>query len=576
MIARSKRMRSLTVALVVLVFLVTAVEYGSAQASLSDELKSYRPPITGKDYMVESNNPLASMAGFQILQQGGNAVDAAVAVAAALSVAEPYLSNILGGDAFIMIYLAKTNEVVVVNGTGWAPTGATKEFFIEQGGMQSSGILSVEIPGAFSGWMQALRKYGTMRPQKVFQPAIELCEKGVTVTPFFFNSTRGSISKFNDEAKAVLTRNGEALPVGEVVYQQNLANTLKQLGAAGWRAEDMFYRGEFAKKIVAFSKQNGGLLTESDFAEFHAELMEPLKTNYEGYDVYACPPNCQGMVLIETLNILEPYDVKSLGHNTSEYINLLVEALNISFQDRNRYDGDPRFLDIPIEGLTSKAYAAERRKLIQQGKAIPNGKPEQFENGNTTFFSVVDKDRNVVACTTSLLSSYGSGLIAGDTGIFLNNRMNYFWVDANHANVVEPHKRTFQTITPSIAFKDGKPYMAFGTPGADVQEQTKMQIFFNVIYFGMNPQQAIEAPRFRTDSFPASSYPHNDYPGRIRTESRISEDVRKELEAMGYEISLYPDWTTGVGGAGMIVIDPKTNRLMGGVDPRREGYVLGW
>jgi gamma-glutamyltranspeptidase/glutathione hydrolase len=572
----SKKTAALVVGLLIL-----ATGFGGAQASLSDALKSYRPPITARDYMVETNNPDASMAGLQILQKGGNAFDAAVAVAAALSVSEPYLSNIFGGDAFIIIYSAKDKKVLVVNASGWAPTGATKDFYLAKGGIPGNGILSVEIPGAFSGWMQLLQKYGSMTPAQVFQPAIELCEKGRIVTPFFANSTgANTLKKFNDEAKAIFSKNGEPLPVGSVIYQKDLAKTFRTLGAAGWAAEDAFYRGEFAQKIAAFSAKNGGLLTYSDFADYRAEIVEPLTTNYQGYDVYACPPGCQGFVQIEALNILEPWDVKSLGLNSTKYVNLIIEALNLSLDDRNSYLGDTRFVDVPVKGLTSKAYAKERGAGIQLGKTLfkgmAKGLPEKYDTGNTTFFSVVDKDRNVVACTTSILDSYGSGLIAGDTGIFLNNRMAYFWLDANHPNVVQPRKRTMQTITPGIVLKGGKPYMAYGTPGADVQEQTKLQIFFNVIYFGMNPQQAIESPRFRSDNYPAASFPHTAYPGRIRLESRISQKVIDELKAIGYDVGVEGEWTTGMGGAGMILIDPVTNMLSGGVDPRREGYVLGW
>jgi gamma-glutamyltranspeptidase/glutathione hydrolase len=543
---------------------------GFAQTTLPAAEVSYRPPIMAKNYIVETNNPLATM----------SAIDAAVAVAASLSVAEPYLSNIFGGDAFIMIYTAKDKKVQVVNASGWAPTGATQEYFMAKGGMVG-GIDSFEIPGAFSGWAQALNKFGTMPLSQVFKPAIDLCENGIAVSPFFTQQVVGGIKKFNKEAMNVFAPGGKAPAVGTIIYQPNLANTFRELGNAGYLGEEVFY-SKYGEKIAALSKSLGGLHTPADFAEFRAEIVDPLHTNYEGIDVYACPPGCQGMVLIQALNILEPYDIKALGHNTAAYINLLTEALNLGFADRDKYIGDPRFVDIPIKGLTSKEYAAEQRKRITLGstnKVVNNttaGEPSAYDNGNTTFFSIVDKDRNVVACTTSILDGWGCGIMAGDTGIMLNNRMNYFWLDEDHPNVVAPRKRTFQTITPSIALKDGKPIYTFGTPGADVQEQTKLQIFFNALYFGMNPQRAIEVPRFRTDAFPAASYPHNAFNGQLRLESRIPASVQKELGAMGYDVQLFPDWTTGMGGAGMIYIDPKTNFMQGGVDPRREGYVIGW
>ena len=585
---RKRNRRLFDTALCVVVMIALSVPGVFAQTSLSADKASYRPPVTARKYIVESNHPLASMAGLKILESGGNAVDAAVAVASALSVVEPACSNIFGGDAFIMIYSAKDKKVYVVNASGWAPTGATPDYYLAKGEMPSAGIDSFEIPGAFSGWMQALDRFGTKKPKELFKPAIDLCEKGVTVTPFYNFMIEYSVPILNEEARAIFMENGKAKQVGSVVYQPNLAKTFRDIGKAGSaaKAEKKFYK-VYGKKLAEFSKGLGGLHTEADFADFRAEIVDPLKTNFQGLDVYACPPGCQGMALIEALNILEKYDIKALGHNTPEYINLVTEAFNLAFADRDKYCGDPRFVDIPIEGLTSKAYADKLRERIKQGSVnlkVVGGalKPEQYQetsglkHENTTFFSVVDEEGNVVSCTTSIMGFFGSGLVAGDTGILLNDRMVYFWLDADHPNVVAPRKRTFQTITPSIALKDGKPLVVFGTPGSDVQEQTKLQILFNLVYFGMNPQQAVEAPRFRTLAFPAASYPHAAYEGLLSIESRVPEDVFKALSDMGYKVKKYPEWTIGVGGAGMIYIDPKTGSLIGGVDPRREGYVLGW
>lgn len=557
---------------------------GFAQASLSPETASYRPPITGTDYMVESNHPLATMAGSQILENGGNAIDAATAVAAALSVVEPSCSNIFGGDAFIIIYSAEDDKVIVIDGSGWAPAAATLDYYKEKGGIDARGIDTVEIPGAFSGWMMAMDLYGSKSLKKVFAPAIDLCENGVTMTPFFRWMLGYAYPDLNDEAKAIFAPEGKVPEVGDIIYQRDLAATFRDVcKGSPSRAERKFYN-EYGARISEFSDSLGGLLAPEDFSEFRAEVVEPLTTNFHGVDVYAAPPGCQGMALIEALNILEPYDFQSMGHNSAEYINVIVEAFNLAFADRDKYCSDPRFVDIPIEGLMSKEYAAALREKITLGAV--NAEPVDIDpdeyydvsQENTTFFAVVDEDRNVVACTTSILNFFGSGLVAGDTGILLNDRMAYFWLDEDHPNVVAPRKRTFQTITPSIALKDGKPFIAFGTPGSDVQEQTKLQILFNQIFFGMNPQQAVEAPRFRTYAFPGSMYPHRSSPGLLRFEPRIpdTEMVAGDLMEMGYDVQLYPEWTISVGGAGMVVIDPETGALMGGVDPRREGYVVGW
>lgn len=562
-----------------LLLLLSVASFVNAQVGLEPE--TYRPPITAREHAVVSNHPLATASGFKILEQGGNAIDAAVAVAASLSIAEPYLSNMLGGDAFIIIYLADLDKVVVINGSGWAPKAYTVDYFLNlpDATIPDRGINSVTIPGAFSGWMQALQHYGTMMPAQVFEPAIELAEEGLVLSPYNAKEIKSGMKYFNDEAKKVYAPNGIPLAEGQLCINKDYADTLKKLGAVGWEAEDLFYRGEFAKKIAKFSQKEGGAITEEDLNEFHAEIVEPLTVNYHGYDVYACPPNCQGIVLLEALNILEPFDLVSMGHNSPEYINIIVEALNLALDDRVRYLADPRFVDVPVKALLSEEYAAARRSLIQPGKTLKDNIPatdaRSEEFGNTTFFAVVDKDRNVVACTTSIMSSWGSGLMVDDLGFFLNNRAIYFWLDPEAPNVIEPHKRTYQTISPSIALKDGKPFMAFGTPGADVQEQTKLQIFHNVVLFGMNPQAAVEAPRVQSYNFPAASMPHTASPGHLRIEGRIGEETAEALRKMGYDVKVLSPWAY-MGCAGMILIDPESGNILAGADPRREGYAMGW
>ena len=545
-----------------------------------------RFPARGR-YVAVGDSQYSGLAGFKILEKGGNAFDAAVAMAAVMTFTNPTANDMLGGDSMIIVYSAKDKKVVTYNGTGWAPRKATIDAYIDKGGIPMTGILSTEVPGSFSGWMTMLRDYGSMKLSDIFAPAVDLAENGHPLGQAVAQMGAASYKNMNDAAKAVYGRDGKLAAEGTRIKNSDYAKTLREMSGMSYQeAEDYFYRGPIAREIAAFSKANGGFVEYEDLAEFHAEKVDAHSTNFRGIDVYVCPPNSQGWVLLETLNLLEPYDLKKMGHNSAEYIDLVVQALNLSLQDRNHFIADPRFHKNPT-AMIGKQYAEERRKDLHPGKAMDGelsvGNPADTskfgdifygKSGDTTFLAVADAEGNVVACTTSLCTAFGSCQMVPGRGFFLNNRMTYFFLDTELANYLEPRKRTVQTITPSIALKDGTPQLAFGTPGADVQEQAKIQVFLNCTLFGMDPQQAVEAPRFQS-RHPMGIMGHATYPKTVQVEGRVSESVRKDLaEKYGYTVQTSGEWEY-VGIMGAIGWDGE-GFAVGGADPRIDSRAYAW
>jgi len=562
---------------------------------------TWRPVVMSDHGMVASGHPLASEAGLRILKAGGNAVDAAIATWAVQGVTEPMMTG-LGGDMFVMIYLAKTHEVKFINGTGFAPLAATIDLYKAKGGIPENGPLSISVPGAVGGAELALRKYGTKSLTDVLAPAVELAGEGFPVTEHLANSLHSSenmLSKFPSTTE-IWFRESKPLRMGDRVVQKDLAATLRAIGQQGSTA---FYRGAIAKATAAYLKANGGLIDEADLAAYQAFEDEPVKINYRGIDVYECPPNSQGIVMLEALNILEGFNLRYMGHNSAPYLHLVTEALKLSFADRNKFIGDPKFVPpIPVHELLSKEYAASRRGAIDpvhaiEGEPAPGDprRPSSVSAGHayaaprtvpsavgpagvdtfglTTYLAVVDQDRNMVSITSSLLSLFGSGMVVEHAGYFLNNRMDYFYLDPAKANSLAPRKRTRQTINPALSLKDDKPYMAFGTPGADTQPQTQLQFFLNVVDFGMNVQQALEAPAIISSSFESSYYPHA-IAGKLMAPAALPKSVLEGLAALGHNLDIRD--VKGVGAVKAIMIHPQTNVLMGGVSPSGDSYVMGW
>jgi gamma-glutamyltranspeptidase/glutathione hydrolase len=572
----------------------------SGAAVSAAQTSTWRPVVASDHGMVASGHPLASEAGVSVLKSGGNAVDAAIAAWAVQGLVEPMMTGI-GGDLFVLLYLAKTGEVKFINGTGPAPLAASIALYREKGGIPSEGPLSVSVPGAVSAAELAVRSYGTKSFGDVLAPAIRIADEGFPVTEHLASSLLSSeakLAKYPSTTRIWFT-DGRPLRMGERVVQKDIARTLERLAREG--SAD-FYRGETARATISYLKSNGGLFTEKDLETFQAHEDAPIHVDYKGIDVYECPPNSQGHVMLQALQTLEGFDLRYMGHNSARYLHLVTESLKLAFADRNRYVGDPRFVPpIPMEEMLSDDWAARRRAAIDPDRAfagepppgVPGGRAttESFQYasagtvpsivgsapedtyGLTTYLAVVDGDRNMVSITSSLLSAFGSGMVVENAGYFLNNRMAYFYLDESKPNALAPGKRTRHTINPALALKNGKPYLVFGTPGADTQPQTQLQFFLNVVEFGMNVQQALEAPAVISTSFESSYYPH-EVEGMLRVPSSLPRYVLDELAALGHVLDVRD--VRGVGSVKGILIHPETGVLLGGVSPTGDSYVMAW
>ena len=565
---------------------------------------SWRPTVMGTHGMVAAGHPLAAEVGMRVLKAGGNAVDAAVAAWAIQGQVEPGMTG-LGSDMFALIYLAKTKEVKFINGTGFAPKAATIDYYTSHGGMPDDGGLSVAVPGAVSGAALALQKYGTKSMADVLAPAIEVAENGYAISEGLargLNGGKGKLGKFPSSTK-IWFRDGAPLQMGDVVKNPDLARTLRAIATQGPAG---FYTGPVAKALVAGMKAHGGIITEDDLAAMQAFEDAPISVNYKGYDVYECPPNSQGFTMLYALNLLEGFNLPYMGHNSAAYLHVVTESLKLAFADRNKYVADPKFTpNIPMREMLSKDYAAKRRALIDPNRAIvgeapfgdprggtatASGRPLAYAGPQsvpgqanpydpdkvinlTTYLTVVDQDHNMVSLTSSLLSGFGSGLVPEGTGVMMNDRMKYFYLDANDVNSLQPMKRVRQTINPAMALKDGLPVVSFGTPGADTQPQTQLQFFLNFIEFGMTVQQALEQPAVISNSFRDSYHPHAVL-GMLLTPMMLPAHVKEGLAALGHKLDVRD--MRGVGSVKAIAVHPKTGVLMGGVSPTGDSYVMGW
>jgi gamma-glutamyltranspeptidase/glutathione hydrolase len=511
--------------------------------------------------MVATSQPLASAAALRVLQDGGNAVDAAISAAAVLNVVEPNSTGI-GGDMFALVCMKRDGKPVGLNGSGWAGSKASIDFFKSRRLTEVPlfGMHSVTVPGAVAGWYKLHERYGQLPMSRILAPAIDYAEKGFPVSDIIAVQWQRAESRLRDTPDAVrhALLNGRAPHQGELFRMPELARTFRALAEGG---RDAFYKGDIANKIVQFSDRNDGMLTVADFAEFDAQWIEPVSTNYRGYDVYELGAQTQGITVLEMLNILEPYNIKSLGHNSVAHLHLMIEAKKLAFADRDAYIADPDKASVPVARLISKEFAAGRRKLISESHAMSPPPPGLRENGDTVYLTVVDKDRNAVSFINSLFESFGSGLVAGDTGIVLQNRGALFVLDSRHPNAIAPRKRPFHTLIPGMVMRNGVPFWSFGVMGGDNQPQGHVQVLMNKIDFGMDVQQAGEAPRFRHSK------------GEVLLETGFSDSVRAGLSEKGHHIAAALDAWGGYQG---IIIDPESGVLMGGSDLRKDGLAIGW
>jgi gamma-glutamyltranspeptidase/glutathione hydrolase len=560
-------------------FAMLAAGLPAADRPVTPAYKSGRSAILAPNGMVATSHPLAAQVGLDVLRQGGNAVDAAIATSAAMGVLEPTTCGI-GGDLYALVWDAKTQKLYGLNASGRSPGKATLQYFRDKKlkEIPTSGPLSWSVPGCVDGWDELRRKFGTRSFKQLLAPAISYAENGAPVPEVIAGYWR-SVERMKDPGmrETFLIPDGmgglRSPRVGDVFKNPHLARSYRLIAEQG---RDAFYKGEIAAKIVALSDRVGGLFTLKDFADHKSEWVEPVKTSYRGYDVWEIPPPSQGIAALQMLNLLEPYDLKKLGPNSPDYWHLLVEAKKLAFADRARYYADPHFAQVPVQELISKEYAAERGKLIDAKKAltdVPAGDPK-LSTSETIYLCVVDKDRNCVSLIQSNYSGFGSGLAAPGTGFGIQNRGCLFALDDNHANKLEPGKRPFHTIIPAMVTKDGKPWFTFGVMGGDMQPQGHVQVLVNIIDFGMNVQQAGEAPRVEhVGSATPTGTLGRPNGGTIRAEPGIPEEVVKELTARGHTVERV---RVNGGGYQGILIDPRTGMLHGGSEPRKDGAAVGY
>lgn len=571
-------------------------------------MPAYRPSLTATRHVISAGHHAAAHAGFTILEAGGNAVDAGVAAGIALGVLQTDLVN-FAGVAPMVIYLAEQREVITIDGLGTWPRAANIDVFIKQhGGKMPPGILRTVIPAAPCAWLTALERFGTMSFGDVAQAAIRLARDGF---PMHWLMAEFIAEHENDyrrwpSSTEVFLPNGRAPRAGELFVQRDLARTLQYMAdqeaaqrrsgrVAGLHAaRDAFYRGDIAAAIVRYHREHDGWLTMEDLAAYTVNFEAPVHTRFGDIDLYACGPWCQGPVLPQALNIVAGMDLRALGHNSPRYIHTLTEALKLAFADRHRYYADPRFVHVPLDVLLSEEYAAERRKRIDPHQAAP-GMPDagvvrgaeavrqtlpqpshgaSTQEPDTSYVCVIDRHGNAFSATPSDASS-ATPIIPG-TGLCPSSRGSQSWCDPAHPAVVAPGKRPRLTCSPAMALRNGKAFLPFGTPGNDVQPQALLQVFLNLNVFGMDVQSAVEAPRFATYSFPASSAPHAYYPARLNLEGRFPRATGDALAALGHDVKWWPELEWRAGAVCAIRVNPETGILEGGADPRRLCYALGW
>jgi gamma-glutamyltranspeptidase/glutathione hydrolase len=547
-----------------------------------------RSPVLARNGVIATSQPLASAAGLQVLQEGGNAIDAAVTAAAVLAVVEPTMTGI-GGDLFALVYDGKTKSLKALNSSGRAGANANAGALRGRGmsGMPSHGAATITVPGSVAGWSELLQSHGTIPLARAMAPAIGYARNGYPIAEIVATQWEAAAERIalDPGAAAAFLSGGNPPRPGDVVRNSDLADTLEQVASGG---ADAIYKGPIGKTIADYVSLLGGFLTPADFASHTSDWVTPISTTYRGYTLFEMPPNTQGFVALEMLNILEGYDIRGMGHNTADYLHVYSEAKRIAFADRAAYLADPRHVPSELLAtLISKPYAEERRRKIDlrcaashyppyvggfplggerswpSGPAATSG-PAGFDaraKGDTVYLAAADRFGNAISLINSLFDSFGSGIVAPGTGVALHSRGSGFSLESGHPNELAPGKRPFHTLVPAFLMKDGKPFMAFGVMGADNQAQAHAQVVANVVDFGMNVQEAGDVARVR------------HFEEGLAVESGIAESVRAELRKRGHVLH---DGRGMMGGYQAVQIDPETGVLHGGSDPRKDGLAIGW
>jgi len=557
------------------VFLLVSLSL-SAQDRLTGESFTTRSEVLARNGMAATSQPLATQAALDVLKKGGTAMDAAIAANAVLGLVEPASCGI-GGDLFAIVWDAKEQKLFGFNGSGRAPKSLSIDHFKKEGMkyVPLYGPLPVTVPGAVDAWFVLHDRFGKLPMEQLLQPAIGYGREGFPVSEVIAYEMESNYEGLKDQPGFAATYMPQGRPPrkGEVFQNPDLANTYEKIAEGG---RDAFYKGDIARTIDSYMKAHGGFLSYEDLSSHTSNFVNPISANYRGYEVWELPPNGQGTAALQILNILEGYDIASMGFGSDEYLHVLTEAKKLAYEDRARFYADPEFVNMPIDQLLSKAYAAERRKLIDPGKAAdtyPAGDLE-IEAGNTTYLTVADKDGNVVSLIQSIYSEFASGMVPDGLGFVLQNRGQSFNVqDRNHANALMPGKRPFHTIIPAFMTRDGKPVLSFGVMGGGVQPQGHAQIVVNVVDFGMNLQEAGDAPRMRHvgSSQPSGSVMTNG--GMLYLESGIDYKTKRELRKRGHRVAT----AVGIfGGYQAIGIDLENRVYSGASESRKDGQAAGY
>ena len=533
-----------------------------------------RPDVRGTLGAVSSDHPLATQAGLAVLRDGGNATDAVIAMAGVLAVTRPHMNGV-GGDAFGIFFDGETGAVTALNASGRSGALATPEFFLEQGldEIPQTGSRSVSVPGAVAGWVDAHERFGSVPFAELLQPAIRFARDGFPVSTRLAADIVEQGDALNERGRELYQPGGDAPPVGSLLRNPELARSLELIASTG---KEAFYRGEIARALAAFLEQEGGHLRYEDFAAHTSTWVDPLRAQYLGHTFLVMPPSTQGPAQLALLTMSGAHPVAEMGHNSAGYLHTLIELKKLAFADRDRWVADPEHADVPVDRLIDPGYLTARATMVDPARAASDVEPgfgdplpeppETDDGGDTVYLTAVDQWGNAVSWIQSNYAGFGSGLVEPTTGILLHNRGALYTLQEEHPNRVGPGKRPYHTLSPMMAL-DGEGRFAFtlGTPGGDSQPQSLLQITHNMLVFGMTPQEAVEAARFRS------------YGGtRVSLENRVAPAVVEALTELGHAVTLVDGWTATFGGAQMIFFDPSTGVLTAAADPRREAYALAY
>ena len=533
-----------------------------------------RPDVRGTHGAVSASHPLAAQAGLLVLQDGGTATDAIIAMAGVLAVVRPHMNGV-GGDAFGIFYDGSTGEVAALNGSGRSGALATPAFFRDTGldRVPGTGALSVSVPGAVAAWVDAHERFGSMPFGALLEPAIGYARDGFPVSTRLAQDFESQGRALNEPGRDLYLPGGSAPPVGSLLANPALARTLERIAHGG---KNGFYHGSVAERLGAFIEAEGGHLRASDIGAHTSTWVTPLRGDYLGHTFFVMPPNTQGVTQLALMEMSKAYALEEMEHNSAAYLHTLIELKKLAFADRDRWVADPELAHVPVDEMLDATYLRRRAALVDPDRAaesVPPGFGEVSteedsdldDSGDTVYLTAVDQYGSAVSWIQSNFAGFGSGLLEPETGVLLHNRGSLYTLEDGHPNQVAPNKRPYHTLTPMMALRDGALAFTLGTPGGDSQTQSLLQIVHNLLVFGMTPQEAIEAPRFRSSGGL-----------RVSIEDRVPSSVRAALEALGHDLQAISGWTATFGGAQMIMVEPGSGTLAAAADPRREAYALAY